>query len=227
MAWGKCQICHRDKELVDGKLPKHEDPNGDGLCRGGEEPPLAGFDVASMAIGDLPAHPRDSQGQYLNVGDRVRTSSGSTDEVVQVLADPDRVRLRGGQTVAASDVVKMSRELDAVDFARTTRCPYCTTTVALYARTIGTHRSPGGLCDGSGRRVAEFDYAGRAVLEAQSFGYVQADELAPGVRFQDTLTGKIYTVVEQRGYYTTVYKDESGNQQSESTERLVARIRLV
>ena len=100
MAWGECQICHRDKELVDGKLPKHEDPNGNGLCRGGEEPPLAGF--------------------------------------------------------------------DAVDMARTTHCPYCTKSVALLARTLGSHRAHGGVCDGSGRRVAEFDYAGRAVLEAQT-----------------------------------------------------------
>lgn len=71
-----------------------------------------------------------------------------------------------------ADPAAMSRPLDAVDFARSTRCPYCTKSVSLHARTIAEHRAPSSAtCDGSNRRVAEFDYAGRAVLEAQSFGF--------------------------------------------------------
>ncbi len=68
-----------------------------------------------------------------------------------------------------ADVSMMEHTMDAVDLARTTRCPYCTTTVALEQRTLGQHRAHSGVCSGSGRRVAEFDSVGRAVLESQTF----------------------------------------------------------
>lgn len=73
-----------------------------------------------------------------------------------------------GSGKTMSEARSMSAELDAVDFARSTHCPYCTRSVVLHARTLGDHRTYGGVCDGSGRRVAEFDSMGRPVLEPKA-----------------------------------------------------------
>jgi hypothetical protein len=96
----------------------------------------------------------------------------------------------------------MSRPLDDVDLARTARCTYCRTAVSMSARTLGQHRATGGVCSGSGRRVASFDQYGQAIFEAQTFASQCVDKngqpLTHGDRVRDPATGdtngKIYKI---------------------------------
>lgn len=86
--------------------------------------------------------------------------------------------------------------MDAVDLASHARCTYCTHVVAMSARALGHHRAAGGaVCPGAGRRVAEFDHAGRPVFEAQSFA-VQLSDLRVGDKLRDTMYDWELEVVE-------------------------------
>ncbi|MEO9196310.1 MAG: hypothetical protein ABI445_21875 [Polyangia bacterium] len=116
-----------------------------------------------------------------------------------------------------------SRELDAVDMARDAKCPYCSKTVSMSARTLGDHRAVSGMCDGSRRAVSSFS-RGVAV-----FASPQQDQVRPGSStVQHLLTGKTYTVADWRNAEgSATLRGSDGSTESVSGSDLAYNYRIV